>query len=104
MILTHRVSGGDYEGMTDGDGWRSGRLNAEAGYGFPIADGRFIGSPYVGFGLSGGAREHRLGYRLTLARGDAVTFGMRLHLTNRRNAGAGARAERAIMLGGDVSW
>ncbi len=88
----------------DGNYSAGSRLNAETGYGFPIADGRFTGTPYVGFGLSGGAREHRLGYRLSLARGEAVTFRMKLEVTTRRNSGHGAKNDRAVMLGGDVSW
>ena len=81
-----------------------GRLNAETGYGFPIGDGRFTGAPYLGFELSGGAREHRLGYRVSLARGESVTFRMKLEVSARRNSGAGAKNDRAVMLGGAVNW
>ena len=88
----------------DEDGSRGGRLEVEAGYGFPIADGRFTGTPYLGFGLSGGRWEHRMGYRLTLERGEAVTTGVKLELTTREHADDGARGERAIMLSGEASW
>ena len=88
----------------DGNDPAGSRLNAETGYGFPIADGRLTGAPYVGFGLSGGVREHRLGYRVSLARGEAVTFRMQLEVTTRRNSGDGAKKDRAVMLGGDLSW
>ena len=88
----------------DEDGSRGGRLEAEAGYGFPIADGRFIGTPYLGFGLSDGRWEQRMRYRPTLERGEAVTTGGKLELTTREHADDGARGERAIMLSGEASW
>ena len=79
-------------------------LDTEAGYGFALADGRFIGAPYAGIGLSGGAREHRLGYRLSLARSKGVTFGVNLELTSRDGPGDKGRAQRKVMLGGGMTW
>ena len=79
------------------------RLNAESGYGFPIADGHLTGAPYVGFGLSGGTREHRLGYRVILPRVDAATFTVKIELADREPAGDGQR-ERAVMLAAAARW
>ena len=56
-----------------GDGFRaSSRLEGELGYGVAMFGGAFTGTPNLGFGLSdGGARDWRLGWRLTSAvRGD----------------------------------
>ena len=80
------------------------RLNAETGYKFPIADGRFTGAPYLALGLSGGSREHRLGYRVSLSSGETVAFRVKIEVATRRSSGAGAKHDRAVMLGGDVSW
>ena len=49
-------------GDTDKD--LSLRFSAEAAYGFSVMDGRFTGSPYLGYRLSGTARDYRLGWRL----------------------------------------
>ena len=43
------------------------RWQAEAAYGFRAFDGRFTGSPHVGFGFTTGTREYTLGWRLTPA-------------------------------------
>ncbi|MDE0698945.1 MAG: hypothetical protein OXH76_24250, partial [Boseongicola sp.] len=43
----------------------SGRLDVEAGYGFPTFGGTFTGTPYAGFGHDGTERRYRLGWRLT---------------------------------------
>ena len=49
------------------------RLEGELGYGLAMFGHRFTGTPNLGFGLSGGgARDYRLGWRLTsMIRGDA---------------------------------
>ena len=44
-----------------------GRLEVELGYGFPAFADRFTGTPWAGFGLSEGARDWRLGWRLSPA-------------------------------------
>ena len=68
---------------------RAGRLEGEVGYGLPLFGDRFTGTPNLGFGLSnGGARDYRIGWRLTSAvRGDP---GFRVDLdAARREAGNG---------------
>ena len=51
----------------------------EAAYGFPVFGDRFTGSPHVGFGLSTGARDYSLGWRLTpeAATASDLSFGIR---------------------------
>ncbi|MCY3673244.1 MAG: hypothetical protein OXH14_19470, partial [Alphaproteobacteria bacterium] len=41
-----------------------GRWHAEAGYGLPVLGGRFVSTPHARYGLSHGARETSLGWRL----------------------------------------
>ena len=59
-------------------GAAASRWTMEAAYGFPAFGGRFTGSPHVGFGLSAGARDYSLGWRLTPEAGTApdVSFGL----------------------------
>ena len=49
-------------GEDDGQGSR-GRFDAELGYGLPVLGDRFTATPWVGFGLSGSARDYTLGWR-----------------------------------------
>ena len=52
----------------DGDFDAARGLAAEMGYGLAVGGDRFTGTPNVGFGMSdGGARDYRLGWRLTSA-------------------------------------
>ena len=86
-------------------------LTAEAGYGMALFGDRFTGTPNLGFGTSdGGARDYRLGWRLTSAvRGDPG-FEVNLDATRREaanpgsGAGAGSRAEHGAMLRALVRW
>ncbi len=55
------------------------RWTAEAAWGFAAFGGRFTGSPHAGVGLSTGAREYTLGWRLTPAAGASapgLSFGV----------------------------
>ena len=58
---------------TGGEFEPESRLEGELGYGLAMFGHRFTGTPNLGFGLSGGgARDYRLGWRLTsMIRGDA---------------------------------
>ena len=96
---TERLWGArDARGLAPGGGFEAARgLRAEAGYGMSLLGDRFTGTPNVGFGMSdGGARDYRLGWRLTSAvRGDPG-FEVSLDATRREAAnddGAG-RARR----------
>ena len=84
------------------------RLEGELGYGLPLFGDRFTGTPNVGFGLTGtGARDYRIGWRLTsVVRGDPG-FEVNLDATRREPAndnGAGAPVEHGVMLRGAIRW
>ena len=55
------------------------RWAVEAAYGFPGFGGRFTGSPHVGLGLSTGARDYSLGWRLAPEAAPApdLSFGLK---------------------------
>ena len=79
-------------------------LQAEAGYGLALFGDRFTGTPNLGFGLSdGGARDWRVGWRLTFAvRGDP---GFEVHLDAvRREAANEAEPEHTLMLRSRIFW
>ena len=84
----------------------AGRLEGELGYGIAMFGGGFTGTPNVGFALSdGGAREWRVGWRLSpggTARGD-FDFGLSLDATRCDPAGGGA-PEHAVALKGALRW
>ena len=82
----------------NGDARPSSRLDGELGYGLPVFGDGFTGTPNVGFGLSDTAREVRMGWRLTPARGG--DFEVNLDLTRREanDDGSGSGAEHAVGL------
>ena len=55
------------------------RWAMEAAWGFPAFGGRFTGSPHVGLGLSTGARDYSIGWRLApeAATAPDLSFGLR---------------------------
>ena len=55
------------------------RWALEAAYGLPVLGGRWTGSPHAGFGLSTGARDYSVGWRLTPEAANApdLSFGVR---------------------------
>ena len=68
---------------------------ASLGYGLPVFGGGFTGTPNVGFGLSVGARDYRLGWRLTPAdRADGGGVG------DERQRSTPLRAGQAVVAGG----
>ena len=79
-------------------------LQAEAGYGLALFGGRFTGTPNAGFGLAdGGARDWRLGWRLTSAVPGDPGFEVNLDATRREPAND-AEPEHAVMLRGGIRW
>ena len=79
------------------------RLSGELGYGLPAFGGGFTGTPNLGFGLSSdGARDWRLGWRLTPALRGGSRFEVSLDATRRE--GAGEPAEHGAMLTGTFRW
>ncbi|MDE0250351.1 MAG: fibronectin type III domain-containing protein [Gammaproteobacteria bacterium] len=67
------------------------RLEATLGYGVLHARGQLVGTPRATLALSDTVREVRLGWRLALARENALRFGLELHGT-RQEPRAGDRA------------
>ncbi|MYE58423.1 MAG: autotransporter outer membrane beta-barrel domain-containing protein, partial [Alphaproteobacteria bacterium] len=58
------------------------RWAMEAAYGLPAFGGRFVGSPHVGFGLAGTARDYSVGWRLAPEAANApdLSFGIKATL------------------------
>ena len=84
-----------------GGGDSGGRLEAEAGYGFPVFGGRFTATPHLGLGVSDAGRDYRFGYRLDLVGGKKARFG--LGIEARVPDGAGT-AEPDLRLTGALRW
>ena len=77
----------------------AGRLEAELGYGFALFDGGFTGTPHLGFGLSDGGREYRIGWRHGLAESGTASYEFGLEATRTEPAndpGPGAAPEHAV--------
>ena len=82
----------------------SRRLEGEVGYDLPAFGGGFTGTPNLGVGLSEGAREYRLGWRLTPARSGDPGFAVSLDATRREPATDEAAIEHGVMLRGALRW
>ena len=95
----------DARGLAPGGRFEASRgLEAEAGYGLPLFGGRLTGTPNVGLGLAdGGARDWRLGWRLTSAVPSAPDFELNLDATRRETANDDGAAH-GVMLTGAVRW
>ena len=65
----------------------SSRLEAELGYGLRVFGGAFTGTPSLGLGLSEGARDRRLGWRLSAVRREALDFELNVDATRRPSTG-----------------
>ena len=88
----------------NGDAVPSSRLDTELGYGLPVFGGGFTGTPNVGLGLSGdGARDLRLGWRLTPAAASGAT-GFELSVDATRREAGGDDAEHGVMLRSRLRW
>ena len=89
----------------DGEFEAARGLTAEAGYGMALFGDRFTGTPNLGFGMSdGGARDYRLGWRLTSAiRGDPG-FEVNLDATRREAANGNEPPEHGVMLRSLIRW
>ena len=101
----------DAGGLSPGDTFEpESRLEGALGYGLPVFGGGFTATPNVGFGLSGaGARDYRMGVRLTPATPGASGFEVNLDATRRESAnndgsGSGAPVEHGVMLRAGVRW
>ena len=88
----------------NGEADPSSRFDAEVGYGMALLGDRFTGTPNLGFGLSGdGARDLRLGWRLTSAVAGDPGFEVSLDATRREAANDNA-AEHGVMLRSLIRW
>ena len=74
-------------GLRQTDGAASaGRLDAKLGYGLPMLGNRLTGTPWLGLGLSGNARDYTLGWRLGFAQPDRSRFRLGLEANRREPA------------------
>ena len=64
------------------------RLQARAGYGLPLGEGRFIGTPQFGFGLSEGRHDYTLGWHLSVARREDLDLTVGIEASRRENPDA----------------
>ena len=90
----------------NGDGGlrTAGRLGGEIGYGIAVFGGGFTGTPNLGFGLSdGGARDWRVGWRLTSTVLRDAGFGINLDAMRRERANDAA-ADHGVLLRGTLRW
>ena len=71
-------------GREDGSG-SGGRFDAELGYGVAVLGNRFTGTPWVGFGLSGGRRDYTLGWRFRPLGPAALDLGLEATRMERAN-------------------
>ena len=92
----------DARALAPGGGFDASRgLQGEMGYGMALFGDRFTGTPNLGFGLSdGGARDWRLGWRLTPAGGG----GFEVNLDATRSEPANDNAGHGVMLRGAIRW
>ena len=73
------------------------RLQARAGYGLPMGNGRFVGTPQLGFGLSEGRHDYTLGWHLSVARREELDLTVGVEASRRENPDA-SRPEHGVML------
>ena len=83
-------------------GEAASRWAMEAAYGFPAFGGRFTGSPHVGLGLSTGARDYSVGWRLApeAATATDLSFGVK---ASRRESDT-AEPEHTVGFEATVRW
>ena len=87
--------GGDFEAARG--------LQGQMGYGMALFGDRFTGTPNLAFGMAdGGARDYRIGWRLTsVVRGDP---GFEVNLDAVRREAANDDAEHGVMLRSLIRW
>ncbi len=90
----------------DGAAFEAARgLQGEMGYGLSLGGDRFTGTPNLGFGMSdGGAREYRLGWRLTSAVEGDPGFEVSLDATRNEPANDNGPVEHGAMLRALIRW
>ena len=103
-LLTRKTLAG-LAANDDGGGFRTaGRLAGEIGYGVVLFGGGVAGMPNLGFGLSdGGARDWRVGWRLTSALPRDPEFVVNLDAMRKEPAND-ATPEHGVLLSGTLRW
>ena len=95
---------GSGAGPGSGSFQASSRLEARIGYGLAMFGGAFTGTPNIGFGLSGGgARDWRIGWRLTSAVSGDPGFEVSLD-TTRHEPANDDEPEHGVMLRAAIRW
>ena len=82
-------------GLAAGRSAPGSRFDADFGYGLPVGS-RLVGTPRLGIGTSGMARDYRLGYQLTLLHDDAVYFALGVDATRRESLRQGDEDQRVL--------
>ena len=80
------------------------RLEAKLGYGLPVLDGRFIGTPEIGLALSDTNRDLRVGWRLQLAKRDRADFTLSLEGTRQVSVNNEPAPEHGAGLRLRIAW
>ena len=106
-----RVSGGAASAGADGisvepgEAEPSSRFDAEVGYGMALLGDRLTDTPNVGFGMSdGGARDYRIGWRLTSAVPGDPGFEVSLDAVRREAANDDGPPEHGVTLRSLIRW
>ena len=73
------------------------RLQALAGYGLMLGDGRFVGTPQLGFGVSAGRHDYTLGWHFSAARREELDLTVGVQASRRENPDA-SNPEHGVML------
>ena len=109
-LFANDPSTGRHSSHPDRDGGRwdrdGGRWTAEMGYGLPAFGGRFTGAPHLGYGVSYGAHEIGLGWRLAPeAKMGAPDLSLAVQATRRENPREGpAGADRRVGIEVRARW
>ena len=77
-------------------------LEAKLGYGFALFDGRYTGTPVLGFGLSDTERETTLGWRLGEVRREGLAFALDVEAAQQERAAGGGEPGHRLALG--LGW
>ena len=93
-------------GSQSGSASRAGRRTEfEIGYGIPLFDGTFTGTPNLGVSLSdGGASTQRLGWRLTAATSDDSSLAFDVGATRSKSADGTVSHDYGAQLRVIVRW
>ena len=95
----------DAQGLAPGTSFEATqRLEGELGYGLGLVGDRFTGTPTLGFGLSDGGREVRIGWRLISVVPNDPGFEVSLDATRREAANGNAPPAHGVMLRGSIRW